>query len=472
MAAAETMKKYLVEIGWDVDEGGFKKSLGIVNSVAARLTGKAAGIASSFIKAGGAVANVLITVNESLLNVVETTAELDLKTERLARQYWTTEQNARSFSTALKVLGKSTSDLMYMTSEEYKQFVELNRLGRTIEATKDLDKYLQQVRALNFEVNRLKMIFQYGTRWVTYWISMFTGEDVESFTKKLRNLGDFIIKNIKPITRTIAKFFETFYRLGKAGIKIFTVLGKVIVFVVDLFDSQIARAVLIIGVLSKVLLASPLTMFIGALVMLLLLIDDYMTWKRGGDSAIDWSKFDETITGLNEQLERLKKNLKPIKDFMDNIWDKYLSKLNPLEQLQKIVNFIAKDLEAISGALYDINRIIEQIKQGKSIWEIIGGGSKFGKAASEFVQSDNLITRLINNAAGFDIFGKNSLFGTIGSLFSNSGLFSGDLVSGGNTTNSTTTMTNHFNIYGNDSNSIGDEIANRLGKMYPTRLPY
>lgn len=472
MAAAETMKKYLVEIGWDVDEEGFKKSLGIVNSVAARLTGKAAGIASSFIKAGGAVANVLITVNESLLNVVETTAELDLKTERLARQYWTTEQNARSFSTALKVLGKTKDDLMYMTSEEYKQFVELNKLGRTLEAPKDLDKYLQQVRALNFEVNRLKMIFQYGTRWVTYWISMFTGKDVESFTKKLRNLGDFIIKNIQPITRIVAKFFEIFYRLGKAGIKIFTTLGKVIVFVVDLLDSQIARAVLVIGVLSKVLLASPLTMFIGALVMLLLLIDDYMTWKRGGDSALDWSKFDETITGLNEQLERLKKNLKPIKEFMDKIWDKYLSKLNPLKELQKIINFIAKDLEVISGALEDINRIIEQIRQGKSIWEILGSESKFGKSASEFVQSDNLITKWINNTAGFDVFGKGSFLGMLGSLASNSGLFSGGFVSGGNTTNSTTTVTNHFNIYGNDSNSIGDEIANRLGKMYPTRLPY
>ena len=469
--AAETMKKYLVEIGWDIDEEGFKKSLGIVNSVAARLTGKAAGIASSFIKAGGAVANVLITVNESLLNVVETTAELDLKTERLARQYWTTEQNARSFSTALKVLGKTKDDLMYMTSEEYKQFIELNKLGRTLEAPKDLDKYLQQVRALNFEVNRLKMIFQYGTRWVAYWISMFTGEDVESFTKKLRNLGDFIIKNIQPITRTIAKFFEIFYRLGKAGIKIFTVLGKAIVFVVDLLDSQIARAVLIIGALSKVLLASPLTMFIGALVMLLLLIDDYMTWKRGGESALDWSKFDEAITGLNEQLERLKQNLAPIKEFMDNIWDKYLSNLNPLEELQKVINFIAKDFEVISSALDDINRIIEQIRQGKSIWEVLGD-SKFGKTASEFAQSDNLITRLINNTAGFDIFGKNSFIGAIGSLFSNSGLFSGGLVSGGNTTNSNTSVTNHFNIYGNDAGSIGDEIANRLGRMYPTRLPY
>nr|DAP50309.1 MAG TPA: hypothetical protein [Caudoviricetes sp.] len=149
--AAETMKEYLVKIGWDVDENGFKKSLGIVNSIAGRLSGKAANIASSFVKASGLIANVLVTVNESLTEVIETTAELDLQTERLARQYWTTEQNARSFSTALKVLGKDTSNLMYMTAEEYRQFVELNKLGRTLEAPKDLDTYLQQVRALNLK---------------------------------------------------------------------------------------------------------------------------------------------------------------------------------------------------------------------------------------------------------------------------------------------------------------------------------
>lgn len=466
------MKEYLVKIGWDVDEQGFRKSIGIVNSLVGRLSGSALGVAASVVKGTGLVATALTTVNKTLGNIIETTAELDIQTERLAREYWTTEQNARSFSTALEVLGHDMNDMLYMTREEYEQFIELNRLGRTLEAPKELDDYLKKVRGLNFEISRLRTIFKYGTRWVTYWISQFTGQDVETFTQKLRNLGDYIIKNIQPITKAIAKFFEVFYRLGKAGIKILSVLGKVLIWVVDLLDSQIARAILVIGVLTKVIMMSPLTMFISALVMLLLLIDDYMTWKRGGDSALDWSKFDETITGLNEQLDILKENLAPIKEFMDNIWDKYLSKLNPLEQLQKIVNFIAKDLEAISGALDDINRIIEQIRQGKSIWEIIGGGSKFGKAASEFAQSDNLITRIINNAAGFDIFGKNSLFGAIGSLFSNSGLFSGGLVSGGNTTNSTTTMTNQFNIYGSDASSIGDEVANRLGKMYPTRLPY
>ena len=300
------MKEYLVKIGWDVDEQGFRKSIGIVNSLVGRLSGSALGVASTAVKAAGLVTSALITVNETLVSVVETTADLDLKTERLARQYWTTEQNARSFSTALKVMGKDTSDLLYMTREEYNQFIELNKLGRTLEAPKGLDDYLQKVRGLNFEINRLKLIFQYGTRWVTYWISQFTGQDVETFTQNLRNLGDYIIRNIQPITKFIAKFFEAFYRLGKAGIKIISVLGKVIIWVVDLFDSQVTRTIAIVALLSKVLLASPLSMFISALVMLLLLIDDYMTWQRGGDSALDWTKFDDSISNLKASFDGLK----------------------------------------------------------------------------------------------------------------------------------------------------------------------
>lgn len=467
MAAAETMKKYLVEIGWDVDKEGFEKSLGIVNSVAAKLTGKAAGIASSFIKAGGAVASALIAVNESLLNIVETTAKLDRDTERLAREYWTTEQNARSFNSALKALGKTKEDIMYMTAEEYRELVELNNLGRTLEAPKELDTYLQQVRALNFEVNRLKMIFQYGTRWVTYWISMFTGKDVESFTKKPRNLGDFIIKNIQPITRTVAKFFEIFYRLGKAAIKLITTLGKVIINVVDLFDSQISRTIFLVAILSKALLASPINMFIGALVMLLLLIDDYMTWKRGGDSALNWSEFDEAFSNLEKSFNDLKEAIKPVSDLLDHIWNDIFGDLSPLDGVRNALGEVADFLDTIASALDVVKAVIDDFK---NFGEVITGKKSF----SDYWNNDfGKVSSAIGSFAK-QVFKKNPLFGSEGllrNLFSNSGMFSG-IFSGGKTYNSTTTVTNHFNIYGNDANSIGNEVASSLERMYPTRLPY
>lgn len=464
------MKEYLVKIGWDVDEQGFRKSIGIVNSLVGRLSGSALGVASTAVKAAGLVTSALITVNETLVSVVETTADLDLKTERLARQYWTTEKNARSFSTALKVMGKDTSDLLYMTREEYNQFIELNKLGRTLEAPKGLDDYLQKVRGLNFEINRLKLIFQYGTRWVTYWISQFTGQDVETFTQKLRNLGDYIIRNIQPITKFIAKFFEAFYRLGKAGIKILSVLGKVIIWVVDLFDSQVTRTIAIVALLSKVLLASPLSMFIGALVMLLLLIDDYMTWQRGGDSALDWTKFDESISDLKTSLGELKDSLQPIKDNLDHIWNKIFGDTSKINIIQNFVDKVASGLNLISSALSDIAYFIDLISGKESLDGFLGKKSKI----FDWLEEN---TGLFKGPLGW-LFGRGkwqgeeNLFERIAGLFSSGSTIAGAMAYGGGTTSSTTTVTNHFNIYGNDAGSIGNEVASRLSKSYPTRLPY
>ena len=464
------MKEYLVKIGWDVDEQGFRKSIGIVNSLVGRLSGSALGVASTAVKAAGLVTSALITVNETLVSVVETTADLDLKTERLARQYWTTEQNARSFSTALKVMGKDTSDLLYMTREEYNQFIELNKLGRTLEAPKGLDDYLQKVRGLNFEINRLKLIFQYGTRWVTYWISQFTGQDVETFTQRLRNLGDYIIRNIQPITKFIAKFFEAFYRLGKAGIKILSVLGKVIIWVVDLFDSQVTRTIAVVALLSKVLLASPLSMFIGALVMLLLLIDDYMTWKRGGDSALDWSEFDESISDLKTSLDELKDSLQPIKDNLDHIWNEIFGDTSKINIIQNFVDKVASGLNLISSALSDITYFIDLLSGKESLDGFLGKKSKI----FDWLEEN---TGLFKGPIGW-LFGRGkwqgekNLFERIAGLFSSGSTIAGAMAYGGGTTSSTNTVTNHFNIYGNDAGSIGNEVASRLSKSYPTRLPY
>lgn len=464
------MKEYLVKIGWDVDEQGFRKSIGIVNSLVGRLSGSALGVASTAVKAAGLVTSALITVNETLVSVVETTADLDLETERLARQYWTTEQNARSFSTALKVMGKDTSDLLYMTREEYNQFIELNKLGRTLEAPKGLDDYLQKVRGLNFEINRLKLIFQYGTRWVTYWISQFTGQDVETFTQKLRNLGDYIIRNIQPITKFIAKFFEAFYRLGKAGIKIISVLGKVIVWVVDLFDSQVTRTIAIVALLSKVLLASPLSMFISALVMLLLLIDDYMTWQRGGDSALDWTKFDDSISNLKASFDGLKESLQPVKDLLDFIWNTIFGNLSPLDLLKGALDGIADVLDGIAASLNIVKAFNDDLK---NFWDVITGKKSF----SDYLNNDqgNLWSAIANF---FTHNKKDPIFGSEGflrSLFSRSGVntTTGSFGYGGSGGfGNTTNMTNTFNIQGGDPVSIGNEVADKISKLYPTRSPY
>lgn len=459
--ASETMKEYLVKIGWDVDKEGFDNTMSLVNDVAGKLSGKAAGIAYSFVKASGIVVDALITVNESLVSVVEETAKLDYETEKLARQYWTTEQNARSFSTALDVLGENTSDLMYMTQEQYKRFIELNRLGKTLEAPNELDTYLTKVRGLNFEVSRLKMIFQYGTRWVTYWISQFTGEDVENFTGVLRRLGDYIIKNIQPITKAIAKFFEIFYKLAKAAIKLITTLGKVIKNVVDLLDSQISRTILLVAALSKALFASPITMIIGAILALLLLIDDYMGWKRGIESALDWSAFDDALSDLKSAFNDLNDAVQPLKDALDHIWNDIFGDLSPLDILQKRLDGIADVIVTIASAIDTVRAFIDDFK---NFGEVVTGKKSFSDYwNNDFGKVGSSLGNFLEKAAG--VLSKAVRFTSPTSALMHYGI---DSLARSIVNN----QTNNVTVYGSDAKSIGDEVAGRLTKNFPTRLPY
>lgn len=461
--AAETMKDYLVKIGWDVDKEGFNKTMGVVNSVSDKLSGSAAGIASSFVKAGGIVADVLITVNETLLSVIETTALLDNETEELARRWWTSEENARSFNTALEVMGRTENDLLYMTEEQFRRVVDLNRLGRTLEAPKELDTFLTQVRGLNHEVNRLKVIFSYGTRWVTYWVSQFLGDDVEKFTTKLRELGDYIAKNLPAITKVIAKFFETFYRLGKAAVTVLATIGKSIVWVVDLLDSQITRAILVVGVLAKALLLSPVTMFIGALLALLLLVDDYMGWKEGKDSYLDWSKYDESIQNIANSFNELKEAVAPIKEAFDQAFSGLVDWIDDLDILQSVLDGIANTLNIIVVAANDL----------KAFGDVLSGEKSF----SDYMENDegklwdSITNFFTNNGEGY--FGgrtgkswKEILFGMANRNFdpyARGGGFEGTGIG---------TQNNTININGNDSKGIADAVVDSLNKYYPVRTPY
>lgn len=57
--------------------------------------------------------------------------------------------------------------------------------------------------------------------------------------------------------------------------------------------------------LNKGFLTSPIGLMIAALTALFLLWDDYQTWKEGGKSAIDWSEWEGTIDSVTESLQKM-----------------------------------------------------------------------------------------------------------------------------------------------------------------------
>ena len=141
----ESLKDYLVKIGWDLDESGFKNATNKITSIKSKLD-KVKGIKDGFKVASDVILGSLKVVNEAILDVVESTALLDYETEKQARLWWVSEQQARSYETALNALGETNADLLTMTNEQYRRLYELNQLGRSLEAPKELDDFLLLVR--------------------------------------------------------------------------------------------------------------------------------------------------------------------------------------------------------------------------------------------------------------------------------------------------------------------------------------
>lgn len=351
---AETMKEYLVKIGWDVDKASFKNSVKAIKDTHKELATAAISSSQAFLKTAKIAVEAIVNINEAMFSLISTTAKLDYEEERLARTYWTSKKNARSYISALEALGETEDSVMYMTNEQYARFVELNKLGRSLEAPKELDDYLVKVRNLIFQFDKLKVVVRYATRWVVYWISKFTGNDLDTLNQKFSKFSDYTISHIPQITKVIAQFFSVFYRLGKTIIYIIKAAGNAFLYFVDLLDSQVVRAIAIIGLFGAALIKSPLTWYIGLLTILLLLIEDYIGWKNGWKSAIDWSGFDSSLQNIISSANDLKDAIQPVKDGVDYIWKIVFNDLSPVEILQKLIDRIANSLGLISGFLDDL----------------------------------------------------------------------------------------------------------------------
>ena len=417
----ETLKDYLVKIGWDLDESGFKNATNKITSIKSKLD-KVKGIKDGFKVASDVILGSLKVVNEAILDVVESTALLDYEVEKQARLWWVSEQQARSYQTALNALGETNADLLTMTNEQYKRLYELNQLGRSLEAPKELDDFLLLVRDINFEFSKLKVEFEYGKRWVAYFLGQFIGPDAMKARDFLKRANNYIQENLPKIAEKVARFFEVFYRLGKASLVVAKSLYSVIESIFKLLNLSVPQGIALVSGFFLLLKTGPIGWFIAALTTLLLLIDDYMTWQRGGISAFDWSGFDSKFKSIKGDISDIKSDFQDIVDFVDQIFNKVNIVNVAVELFKEGVSGIYSFTSLIADDFDRIGRVIDGIQNGDlfSAFKDFNLGDWFNKRTNDVKDFYNnpivnsimpgskdvgLIAELMNKAYNF-LFGS------------------------------------------------------------------
>ena len=474
----ETLKEYLVKIGWDVDELGFRAADDKIKSFRSAIESAGSGMAAGFAKAGLAIFDTIYGITHSMFKLVGATAEADLETEVFARRMWTTERNARSLTTALEGLGMTYSDLFYTTPEQYERFLQLNTLGKSLEAPEKLDETLTKIRDIQFEISKTKMIFQYATRWVVYYIGEYLGKDIAELKQDLQDVNATLMKYLPVVTRGIAYFFSVVYRLGKAFLDVVVSIGKAASWSFGEMETSGVKAIATLAVAFMALKSGPAGMFLLLLGAILLLLEDFMVWQKGGKSLFDWSVVQDKFDGFTEKGEHMRDVLGEISEKVGNLFDRFKAG-------KIIMTFVVAFVDALGVGLDVVNVALDGIAAALSLISGDWGGFKshiddlFGNL--DLARKDAMSgVRDFFSGIGIDVSDLwwykaidyfHSLDGGIVSKgysggTNQNGFASGVVGSRGNTTNTqNNNVTNNF--YGNnrDPADIADKVGDSVSRF-------
>jgi len=336
MALKGVIKEYLVSLGFNVNKNSLSDALDTVNFGTDKMVSMVSKMTSSLAKGTVGIVTLVSSAVVAVGKLIVSVADADMQMQNAANSMWMNVDAYRVTEDAVTSLGYSMNELSTIARnpELTARFKELVSLGQQTSAPKELDSMLKKVRDVTFEFDKMKVIAKNGVRQIVYYFMKYLGVDIDEIRAKLSNFNKFLQENLPKISAVIAKVLYYIYRIGKAIAYVVSLGAKLISGAYNFMKKFPATFKVFIGVIGAILLTiNPiLTIILAGLSAIVLLIDDYMTWKRGGKSL-----FGDKWQGVEGFLNKAKGVLEWI-----------------FEQIEWAVNYIINNLKPFFSWLYDI----------------------------------------------------------------------------------------------------------------------
>ncbi|CAI3646693.1 phage tail protein [Clostridium neonatale] len=417
------------------------KSLTDVSKTAGELLGKGGSAIKAFASTGAGslmlIIGATVATMASIKKLVSSLKELandDIRFEKLSRQLWTTKENAREVGTALDTLDASMEDL-WLSPTLLKQFKELTSDLKNMKLPADFNKNIKVVQGLGLEFKRTKQMIGQFFKLIGSYVLKYIAGPLDEIRGKAHGMNDWLVQNLPKIAKVIGTIIGVLLRIIMIIGKIATVITKILIPITniikaisklgDIFSKipePVKKAVkIIVGLIMLIL--NPILLVIG-------LIDDIMTYFRGGKSVIG-SFIDKIVSKSENAGKVIKSILSVIKAILTGglslvPWDNYWKKAK--ETFEKI-----KD-------------------KAKETWDKVKEWSK-GK---------------LDKAKDFIAGTKEKINGFNSNISNNSTasyVTTNRSTSNNTTSNSNNNITNHnnINVYGSsDSKSTANAVSNNL----------
>ncbi len=367
---AETIKDFLVSLGFRVDDAGAKKfgsvlagttanviKMGLaVEGAALSVVAFTAKIASGLDNLywasqrtgatvqgiqsiGYAVSQVGGSVDaarsslESLSRFIRNNPGAEGFLNRLGVQTRDASGNMRDMAAIFTGVGQKLSSMPYYRANQYAQMlgIDENTLMAMRRGVGQFSaQYSEMVKAIGFNADQAALS---SNRFMTSLKSL--GEMARMARDKIgSNLADGLAGQIdnlrKKIIENFPKIEVTITKVIK-GIRLGEIVGRVAFRIVDgvgdiiewwgKLDAETKTLIEVIGglvvamrILNSTFWMSPIGLITGLIVALGLLWEDYKTWKEGGNSLIDWEKWQPAIDKAKDAITWLRDHLLELKD--------------------------------------------------------------------------------------------------------------------------------------------------------------
>lgn len=311
MALRNVMKEYLVSLGFNIDRNKLSDALDVVKLGEGKISSLVSKMSTSLGKGTAGIVTMIASAVVAVGKFTTSVAEADMATQNAANSMWMNVDAYRVTQNAVESLGYSMNELSTIARnpELTNRFSELVELGKQTAAPKELDSMLKKVRDVTFEFDKMQVIAKNGIRQIVYYFLKYLGVDLDNMQNKLASVNKFLQENLPKIAAAIAKVLYYIYRVGKAIGYVISLGAKLIGGIYNFMKKFPSTFKVFIGIISAILLAiNPvLTIILAGLSAIILLIDDYMTWQRGGKSYFgdSWKKVEDFIEKAKDKFEWL-----------------------------------------------------------------------------------------------------------------------------------------------------------------------
>ncbi|EAX8336778.1 lytic transglycosylase catalytic [Salmonella enterica] len=380
---AETIKDFLVSLGFGIDEAGYEKFESVLAGVTANAikTGLAVeGAALSVVaftakiafgldnlywasqrtgatvqgiqSIGYAVSQVGGSVDaarsslESLSRFVRNNPGAEGFLNRLGVQTRDASGNMRDMAAIFTGVGQKLSSMPYYRANQYAQMLGIDE--NTLMAMRRglgqfSAQYSEMTKAIGFNADQAAVSSnRFMTSLKAFGEMAGMARDkigsnlAEGMAGSIDNLRKRILENFPKIETTITKIVKGILWLGdivgRVAFRIVEGVGDIIDWWGKL-DKETKTLIEVIGglvvamrILNSTFWMSPVGLITGLIVALGLLWEDYKTWKEGGNSLIDWEKWQPAIDKAKDALVWLRDHLLELKDSVGG-WQKSLELL-------------------------------------------------------------------------------------------------------------------------------------------------